>query len=127
MAIKKNDAKKAELNTFDINTVGDDFVDLPGGFGQNWIPEKEGEVLEGRITGVSFGIQIPGQKKPGDVVQVRDGNGLDHSVWKSATITNLFAFGDSIIGKRVRFTYNGLGQKKKGQNPPKLIKVQLAK
>jgi hypothetical protein len=133
-AKKKTNAKtpKADekVTVFEIDNLTDEFQDLPGGFGQNWNPEKEGETLEGRITEMKFGIEVSfgKQKKTLDVCLVADSDGVLHSVWHSATLTPLFNLGAAAaVGRRVRIQYQGLGTKKKGQNAPKLYKVQLAK
>lgn len=129
--------KKVIKKVFNKDTVTESAVALPegeavpegfekigGGYAPSWKPE-EMRVLHGTVTGGVREVKLTiGHKKQTsrclEVTRKKSGERL--TVWESTVLTPLF---DQIAttgeGPEVFLRFEGLGKKKKGQHPVKLI------
>lgn len=108
-----------------------------GNAGRTWVPDQDdsSHVLQGTIQG-RRAIKTKFDTKKDDFTTIIDiaatveshdsegviGEGEIVNVFESATLKPLL---DLDIGSEVRLTPRGLGQKKKGQNAPKLFDVEV--
>lgn len=99
-----------------------------GGFGSNWPGEdtKPGQAISGVV--VEYDSIIVTRKRGGKNVQEEVHNlkletedGTMFTVWESATLKALFT--EDYTDMEVWLRYDGLGKKKRGQNPAKLFNI----
>ena len=83
-----------------------------------WTYENDGDFIEG--------ILVQKQKDIGEnksmLYSIETPEGVKN-VWGSMVLDQRMAFID--VGARVRITYKGLAEAKKGKNPAKIFKVEL--
>lgn len=99
------------------------FTTITSGFNPNWPDEgtKIGEAIQGVIIDYR---DVPRPKNKGGDTQVAvlekaDGSQVD--IWKSAVLKPLFD--EDYEGVEVWIRYDGLGKKKRGQNPARLYSI----
>lgn len=117
----KKEAKK-ETSVFDIETVGNDWTDLPSGeFGETFPPEdaKGGEVLEGKIIDYKEAVGKNAQNL--FVIKTKAG---DFTLWQAAQLDKLFSLESNAIGLIVRVKFNGTKKLTGKRQPMKLFQVQ---
>lgn len=83
-----------------------------------WKPEKEGDFIEGILVqkqedvgenkSMLYGMEVPDGVK---------------NVWGSAILDERMAF--IKVGQKVRITFKGLAEAKKGRSPAKIFKVEV--
>ncbi len=124
-ASKKSVSKKALPKG---ESLPEGFKKLDNTYAPAWEPEKL-RVLHGPVTGSVrvVSLTINGEQKDVRCMEVtRKKSGIRYTVWESAMLTALF---DEIIetgeGPEVYIRYDGLGEAKPDQNPPKLFTVAV--
>lgn len=97
------------------------FTAIQSGFGLSWPNEetKIGDAIEGVVTG--YRTVKRAKNKGGDtqVMSVEQADGTHITVWKSAVLETFFD--EDYEGLSVWIRFDGLGKKKRGQNPAKLF------
>jgi len=97
-----------------------------GGFGQSWPQEetKKGEAVQGTVIEYDSikVVRKRGGKNVTETVhnlklETKDGTVI--TLWESATLKSLFA--EDYTDVEIWVRYDGLGKKKRGQNPAKLF------
>lgn len=83
-----------------------------------WRPEREGELIEGVLTNVQQDVGANESK----LYTIESALGITN-VWGSTVLDSRMAVVK--VGDKVRITYQGLGIKKGGKNPPKMFKVEI--
>lgn len=99
-----------------------------GGFGKSWPNDetKNGEAIQGVVVEYDE-ITVPrkrGNKTVNEKVnnlKLETGDGTVYTVWESAGLRALFEEDYTDVEVWIRF--DGMGRKKRGQNPPKLFTV----
>jgi len=86
-----------------------------------WIYENDGDFIEGIL------VQI--QDKVGEnesmLYSIETSPGEVKNVWGSAILDQRMVLVK--LGEKIRITYKGLGEARKGRNPPKIFKVERDK
>ncbi len=83
-----------------------------------WTYEKEGDFIEGVFLNTQDNV---GPNKS-LMYNIETSEGIKN-VWGSAILDSRMAL--IKVGSKVRITYKGLGEKKGGNNPPKIFKVEV--
>ena len=82
-----------------------------------WKYEEDGDFIEGIL------VSIKREVGPNKAMLYSIDNGTILNVWGSTILDSKLCFGK--IGDKVKITYKGLGEKKQGQNAPKIFKVEI--
>lgn len=125
MARKKATKKTATRKRAPAKTAAAElpkgFTAIAGGFNKSW-PNDEtavGEAVQGTV--IEYRDVPRAKSKGGDtqvaVIELADGTQID--VWNSAVLRPLFE--EDYEGVEVWIRFDGLGKKKRGQNPAKLF------
>lgn len=85
---------------------------------QNWIYEKEGDFIEGVLVRVQEDIGI----NKSMLYSIETPEGVK-SVWGATILDERMALVK--VGDKVKITYKGKAEAKKGKNPAKLFKVEV--
>ena len=84
-----------------------------------WQPENENDSIEGVLVKVEREVGI----NKANLYHLETSDKKNISVWGSAVLDSKMTFVKE--GDILRITYLGLGEKKIGQNPAKLFKVEI--
>lgn len=86
--------------------------------GNTWKPEEKGDAIEGLLVDVEKGV---GENNSTRYTIQETKTGENFGVWGSAILDSRMK--GIAVGMEVKITYQGLGDKKPGKNPPKLFTV----
>lgn len=95
-----------------------------GGFGQSWPNDntKKGDAITGEVLEYDeFTVTRNGKKQSAETLKLEADNGTVYTVWRSAGNGVLFDQDYTEVVVWIRF--DGLGPKKRGQNPAKLFTI----
>ncbi len=115
--------KKRKSKASKTATLPEGFTPI-GGFGVSWPGEdtKKGEMIRGIVTGYDEVIVTRNNKKTEvQNLKLEAGDGSIYTVWASAG--NRALFDEDYTDVEVAIRYDGLGRKKRGQNPPRLFTI----
>lgn len=85
---------------------------------KNWTYEKEGDQIEGVLVRVQENVGV--NQSMLYIIETPEGV---KSVWGSVILDERMAF--ARVGDKVRITYKGFGEEKKGKHAPKIFKVEI--
>lgn len=120
MARKKTTRRKTTARKGAVSVLPKGFTAIESGFSKSWPDNtKLGEVIQGIVTGYRD-VTLP-KSKGGNtqIMTVEQADGTTVSVWKSAVLEPFFE--DDYEGVEIWIRFDGLGKKKRGQNPAKLF------
>ena len=93
-----------------------------GGFGASWPNDetKAGEAISGTVIEYDeFEVVRGGKKQLAETLKLETDDGTVFTVWRSAALGHLFD--EDYTDLQVWLRFDGLGKKKRGQNPAKLF------
>ena len=95
-----------------------------GGFGASWPNDntKGGDAISGEVLEYDeFTVTRNGKKQNAETLKLEADSGTVYTVWRSAG--NGVLFDEDYTGIVVWIRFDGLGPKKRGQNPAKLFTI----
>ena len=119
-ATKRKTTRRKAPRKGTVATLPKGFTAIQSGFGRSWPDDtKIGEAITGIVTGYRD-VKLP-KNKGGDTqtMQIEQADGTTLDVWKSAVLEPFFK--EDYEGIEVWIRFDGLGKKKRGQNPAKLF------
>lgn len=123
-ARKKAPAKKQAPQAPSSKQLPEGYRQLNAGFAPTWEPE-EGDIVEGQVTAIRQVEMRRGRKViETRAMEVEQEDGERVTIWEAALLSELFDTAE--VGSQVFVMYQGLGNAKPGQNPPKMFLSGIA-